>query len=283
MIGLKSRRMLLAVGCAFAAIFALAGCRQPSFLRTKKITMPSEALAGKARAIVYLPPGYNEREKYPVLYALHGYGADEKTWLTSLGGSRTADRLIGESRIKPLIIVAPYIGDSWGLNASGERYEDFLCRELIAYIDGHYSTIASRDGRYIGGISMGGAVALRLAFTRRDLYGKAGGHSPALWPGEIPGVMSLWVYPSEALREERDPLRLARTKNLQGLQVYLDCGEQDDPEFQAGCKELYRILRDRGIEAELHLSPGAHDAEYWRPMIEKYLLFYAGRSLSEQP
>lgn len=274
---MKSRRLLLAAVYAFAAIFALAGCRLSSSSRTKGITIPSAALAGRAKAIVYLPKGYSEKEKYPVLYALHGYGADEKTWPTSLGGGRTADRLIGEGRIRPLIIVAPYIDNSWGLNAQGERYEDFLCRELIAYIDGHYSTIAARDGRYIGGISMGGAVALRLAFTHQDLYGKAGGHSPALWPGEVPGAMSLWVYPSEALREERDPLRLARTRFLQGLQVYLDCGEQDDPEFLAGCKELDGILRARGIEAELHLSPGAHDAEYWRPMIEKYLLFYAGK------
>jgi len=274
---MKSKRTLFTMISAFVVVLTLAGCRPSAFPRTKRITISSTALAGQARVIIYLPSGYDKKEKYPVLYALHGYGADEKTWLSSLGAGRTADRLIGEGRISPLIIVAPYIADSWGLNTPADRYEDFLCRELIAYVDGHYSTIAARSGRYIGGISMGGATALRLAFTHQDLFGKAGGHSPALWPGEVPGAMSLWVYANEGLRDERDPLRLARTRDLQGLQVYLDCGEQDDSEFQAGCKELDGILRARGIETELHLSPGAHDDKYWRPMIEEYLLFYAGK------
>ena len=274
---MKSKRPLFAVMSAFVAVFALSGCRLPSFPHTRRITIPSAALAGQAKVCIYLPRGYSEKEKYPVLYALHGYGADERTWISNLGAGRTADRLIGEGRIRPLIIVAPYIDDSWGLNAPGERYEDFLCHELIAYVDGHYSTIALRRGRYIGGVSRGGTTALRLAFTHQDLFGKAGGHSPALWAGEVPGVMNLRVYPNEDLREERDPLRLARARDLRGLQVYLDCGEQDDREFQAGCEELDGILRARGIETSLHLGPGAHDVKYWRPMVEEYMLFYAGR------
>jgi enterochelin esterase-like enzyme len=38
----------------------------------------SKTVGVNRRAIIYTPPGYNKKKKYPVLYLLHGIGGDEK-------------------------------------------------------------------------------------------------------------------------------------------------------------------------------------------------------------
>ena len=48
--------------------------------------------------------------------------------------------------------------------------EDVMIDDLIPYIDSHYRTIATREGRGIGGFSMGGRGTLLLAFKHPDLF-----------------------------------------------------------------------------------------------------------------
>jgi hypothetical protein len=33
------------------------------------------------KPLIYTPPGYSKKKKYPILYLLHGIGGDEKEWL----------------------------------------------------------------------------------------------------------------------------------------------------------------------------------------------------------
>lgn len=127
----------------------------------------------------------------------------------------------------------------------------------------------------IGSISMGGYIALRTAFKHPDIYGKAGGHSPALytkWPNED---MEGWLYPDEKLRQEGDPFILAKSKDLSDLKVYIDCGDKDSP-MLPGCEKLHSILRDNKVNVKYFLSPGAHTNEYWYKNLASYFSFYAG-------
>ena len=50
------------------------------------ITYNSKTVGTQRRALIYTPPGYSKKNKYPVLYLLHGIGGDEKEWLN--GGHR---------------------------------------------------------------------------------------------------------------------------------------------------------------------------------------------------
>src|SRR3982751_2676663 len=50
--------------------------------RIDTISYPSKTVGSVRRALIYTPPGYSGRKKYPVLYLLHGIGGDEKEWLT---------------------------------------------------------------------------------------------------------------------------------------------------------------------------------------------------------
>ena len=41
----------------------------------------SKTVGAARKALIYTPPSYSRRNKYPVLYLLHGIGGDEKEWL----------------------------------------------------------------------------------------------------------------------------------------------------------------------------------------------------------
>ena len=45
------------------------------------ISYVSKTVGTNRRAIIYTPPGFSKKIKYPVLYLLHGIGGDEKEWL----------------------------------------------------------------------------------------------------------------------------------------------------------------------------------------------------------
>ncbi|XID91451.1 alpha/beta hydrolase [Paenibacillaceae bacterium WGS1546] len=289
---------LLAVGLAVLAC-ATAGCADKEPVRpisavvsspspsegassapnVRKMTFHSISLAKEMPFNLYLPPNYSETEKYPVLYLYHGYGGDEDSWLAELGIGRVADDLIREGKIRPLIIVSPSIGNSYGFNSeSTGKYSDYIVRDVIAYMDRNFNTEPAKESRFIGGLSMGGWAALHNAFLYPELFGKAGGHSPAVWMDNWADTRGLkdWLYPSEEIRKMRDPFYLADTADLSGMSVYLDSGDQDYYKFYQGAEALDAKLRSRNVRSEYHLSPGGHDADYWIGRLRDYLLFYAG-------
>ena len=268
-----------------------AAATKTSKSQLNKIVLHSQALKKDMKINIYLPADYSTSERYPVLYMLHGYSGNEDNWMPDLRLDKTADRLIDEQRIKPVLLVAPQIDNSYGFNSTGVpwkegesprpdmsdgMYEDYLFKEVIPYIDSHYSTIAAKEGRTIGGLSMGGCAALHLAFAHPDLFCKVGGHSPALFLNQSRSDIEKWLYPNKELQAERDPLILARDKDLGDLNVYLDCGDQDSYRFYEGCDKLFAILQAMGVDVQYHLNPGGHEGSYWEANEEKYLLFYAG-------
>jgi len=228
---------------------------------------------------IYLPPDYTDKEKYPVLYLYHGYGGNEDGWIPNLGIDKAADEWIRDKKIQPLIIVSPQIDTSYGFNSeSMGKYGDYIVQDIVRYVDGHFNTIADRKGRYIGGSPMGGWVALHHAFTHPELFGKAGGHSPAVWMDYWANTGNLkgWIYPTDEVRKQRDPYLLADAADLSGMSVYLDSGDQDIYRFYEGAQALDYKLRSRSIRSQFHLNPGGHDNAYWSQHIKDYLLFYAG-------
>lgn len=249
----------------------------------------SEKLDAEMGISIYLPPAYRPDVKYPVLYLLYGYGGTHDSWFSSLGAHRAADRLISANKIKPLIIVSPNYRNSFGVNSlEGEGhdpggvsiglYEDYLINEVITYIDSQYSTISDKSGRYVGGASMGGYAALYLGFNHANLFSKIGGHSAALWDyTESDQFVDQrdWLYASDELREHRDPFKLAESRDLDDLEVYLDSGMSDSL-AQKGYL-LYELLQSKGINTQWVPNPGGHDMTYWSGQLENYLVFYNGK------
>lgn len=226
---------------------------------------------------------------------LHGRTANEDAWTTN-GLFSKAMELIKAGEINPIIIVTPDVDDSAGFNwfsndnvthfpyqqgaVTKGQYETYIIQDLVNHIDATYSTDATREGRYIGGCSLGGLAALHTAFLHTDMFSKVGGHSPALILADTTNntlvAFNKALYPSEELREIRDPIKIAQNVGLSSLSVYLDCGSEDDWGFYEGTEILNTVLQDKQVKSEYHLNEGAHVREYWNAHLEDYLLFYAG-------
>src|SRR5450631_4139133 len=71
------------------------------------ITYNSRTVGTKRRALIYTPPGYSKKKKYPILYLLHGIGGDEKEWLNGGSPQIILDNLYAEKKIEPMIVVMP--------------------------------------------------------------------------------------------------------------------------------------------------------------------------------
>jgi len=152
----------------------------------------------RRRVSVYLPPGYdaNPRQRYPVLYYLHGF-----TWSDSLvfnqdGMGRLLDQAIAAGKIRPLLVVVPNeqtrFGGSWYANsATNGPWADFTARELITFTDGQFRTLARPGSRGLAGHSMGGGGTLRLALAYPGTWAAAYALSPAFvgpHPSFVPGA-----------------------------------------------------------------------------------------------
>ena len=125
---------------------------------------------------VYLPPSYAREptRRYPVVYFLHGYTATAEAYVQSLALPQAADQAIASGG-REMILVLPDAFTAW----SGSMYsnspttgdwETYIARDLVAYVDSHYRTLARREGRGLGGHSMGGYGTMRVGMKRPDVF-----------------------------------------------------------------------------------------------------------------
>jgi S-formylglutathione hydrolase len=126
---------------------------------------------------VYLPPSYasNRNQRYPVVYLLHGYGLTAERWMPFTNLAAAADKDIAAGTMKEMILVNPdaftkYSGSMYSTSPTTGDWETYLAEDLVAYIDGHYRTIADRMSRGLGGHSMGGYGTIRIGMKRPDVF-----------------------------------------------------------------------------------------------------------------
>ena len=127
---------------------------------------------------VYLPPTYaaDEARRYPVVYLLHGYGVRDNTFTDRLAKlAESADRLSAAQGFSDLIVVTPnafslHKGSMYSNSVTTGDWESFVADDLVAYVDGHYRTLAKRMSRGLAGHSMGGYGAVRIGMKRPDVF-----------------------------------------------------------------------------------------------------------------
>jgi S-formylglutathione hydrolase FrmB len=75
--------------------------------------------------------------------------------------------------------------------------------------------------------------------------------------------------------KQNDPIAIARYADLAGLQIYFDCGSDDDYGFDAGAQALDKGLTSRRIPHEFHLYPGGHSWIYFAEHLPALLQFHS--------
>ena len=130
---------------------------------------------------VYLPPGYDDGEtRYPVIYYLHGFLNDHTLTPAMV---EVLDYAIAARKIPPFILVTAdnrtQIDGSFYSNSDlFGGWETFMARDLVAYVDGKYRTLADRSSRGVTGHSMGGYGALKLAMRYPETFSSVYALSP---------------------------------------------------------------------------------------------------------
>jgi enterochelin esterase-like enzyme len=285
---------ILATGLIAAMLSARSSAKAPangSKGKVLKLHMNAPSVEDSARTVrIYLPPSYSlpeaARLRYPVIYMLHGWPGSEGNLLELGRANATADSLIAQHEIPEIIMVFPngagsgLLGRSYWINSydGRRRVADFVTRDLIAWIDGHYRTRPVPSARGIIGISEGGDAAVNLAFRHPDLFCACGGHSgdyvlekglgTGAFLGPEPGATALLQENSPALYAARIAPRLRR------LHIYLDCGVED--ESLAHSRAFHGLLDSLRVPHEYHEYPGSHGWGYWRRHLRESLLAVAG-------
>jgi S-formylglutathione hydrolase FrmB len=285
---------LTALLCAVPASAAAAGPQDLTLVgseqlspRLVELTFRTPVVADETRVRVLLPAGYgdNPKRRYPVLFLLHGGFGSYVDW-TEQGAAESA------TAAAPLIVVMPDVGSmgwyaNWHNHGRGgpPMWETYHLDQLLPWVDQHYRTTGSRDGRAIAGLSMGGHGAMSYAARHPDLFASATSWSgavntnrPAVWP-LVEGTTDSSVWGRRAADEVRwrghNAWDLAA--NLRGLALTLrtgngapggpDGGLGDPVEFEV--HEMGAEMHDRLTGLKIpHVwddyGPGGHTWFYWQ-------------------
>ncbi|MGX1931032.1 alpha/beta hydrolase [Flagellimonas sp. 2504JD4-2] len=226
--------------------------------------------------IVILPDSYSsQKEKYPVLYLLHGAGGNYTDWISKVPSIKDyADEY-------NMIIVCPDGGlTSWYFDSPIDKsmnYETYLSKELIEVMDKKYKTLAQDSARAITGLSMGGHGSFYLAFKHQDIWGAAGSMSGGLDIRPFPDnwdlnkrLGNLSDHPENW--EKNTVFNMVYMLRRDRLKLIFDCGTSDF--FYDANKRLHQKLIERNIPHEYIERPGNHNWAYWSNSIKYQLLFF---------
>ncbi len=239
---------------------------------------------------VYTPPGYSKKKKYPVLYLIHGAGQDERAWVQSGRANVILDNLIADKKIKPMIVVFPNgnaatnaeaargggrggFGARVGTNAApgaagatrgggfgvlgdgvGKNFENDLFKDIIPYVESHYSARTDARHRALAGLSLGGMQTRSIAPANPDKFCYFG------------------VFSGGNIRPENITNMVAFKKKVR--LVFMSFGSRESsaprgggplPSGPEGVNLAADALAKAGIKAVYYISPdSAHDFTSWK-------------------
>lgn len=235
------------------------------------ILVHSAAMNKDIKVLVVVP---QTKGPHPVTYLLHGYGGDEKTWLI------IRPDLAQLSDQYQMMFVCPNCESSWYWDSPKVptiRYETFTSKELVEYIDKKYDTRATKQGRAITGLSMGGHGSMWLALRHADIYGAAGTTSggvdirPFPHDGVMKDLLGQEAENQEIWNQYVAINQIDRIKNGD-LALIVDCG-YDDFFFEVN-NDFHKKLLKYSIDHDFIVRPGAHTSDYWNNAIDYQLLFF---------
>lgn len=261
--------------------------------------LKSHILKRSVHYCVYLPPSYDAGAvqkpvaTYPILYFLHGLGDNERSLFNS-GGWTMLDDLRKQHKMGEFLIAAPEGDRTFYVDSADEsvRYSDFFLHEFIPAIEAKYRVAKGRPNRAISGISMGGYGALRFAFAHPELFSAVSAQSAALMT-ETPQELDAAIRSGSSLGNllapvfgnpidvrhwnENSPLVLAKknAETLRRMDIYFNCGRDDDYGFEKGAAALDEELKKEGIKHEYHLYPGDHSFSYFLSHFAEVMEFHS--------
>jgi putative tributyrin esterase len=236
------------------------------------------AALGKQTAANIILPQSDAPPPYPVFYLLHGLSDDHTIWSRRTSIERYVQNL-------PLIVVMPDGGRGFYCDAcEGPAFETAIIRDLIGYVDRMLPTKATREGRCIGGLSMGGYGAVKLALKFPEMFVSANSHSGALAFAHKPlstdpeahafRAEMRRIIGDDSRGGDNDVFALAeRLEPALRPALLIDCGTEDF--LIEDNRAAHAHLEQAGYSHAYREFPGAHDWAYWDIHVQEALAFHA--------
>lgn len=239
------------------------------------VDIPCSSLKRSLKAVIILPSTYDKKEKFPVVYLLHGFSGNYQSWSKIVPLKDYADKY------KVIFVCPDGNFDSWYLDSPylhGSQFETYICKEVVPYIDGYYSTVKNYHGRVIIGSSMGGHGAVTLLCKNPNLF---------IGAGSISGIMDLREFPEKwgikmVLGQLGQDDNLWKGHSFVGMfhllkgknrELILDCGVDDFA--LAGNRQVHELLLKENIPHEYYERPGEHTFEYPKKVLEYHLFHFS--------
>lgn len=269
-------------GTRYLSVLLVPGDVTANYFEAKKrgnlvqVWYDSPTIGTTRRMYVYTPYGYEaSKEKYPVLYLLHGAGGDEDAWSTMGRTCQIMDNLIEKGLAKPMLVVMP--NGNPGQQAArtallpektydrndpkfADLYVNSIVKDIVPYIEKNFKVIANPKSRALAGLSMGAGHTIRCTNLN-------------------PGFFSYICPLSNGIRVADDKAKADYNTQFQGLKkagyklYFLACGDTDF--LFESAKLLDKILTDNGLKHTFYVTPGGHTWSNWRIYLNKFgpLLF----------
>ncbi len=263
-------RNLILLGC-----FCLFGCIGAQAGKVDTIMVHSATMNKDVKVYTIVPDKALKGEKCPVVYLLHGHGDDGKKWINMKPNLPEIADKEGIIFICPSGNVNSWYWDSPKIPES--RYETFVSKELIEYVDANFPTYPTREKRAITGLSMGGHGAMWNAIRHKDVFGAVGTMSGGLDIRPFPNNWGMKNYLGE--RDENLEIwnnhtvinQLDRLKDGD-LAIIIDCGVGDF--FYAVNKAVHERLVTQKVSHDFISRPGGHNNTYWNNSLDFQILFF---------
>ena len=244
-----------------------------------EIHLGSNNAVGKMTSFMAILPEGQGKGPFPVFYLLHGLSDNHTAWTRRTSVERYVDGL-------PLIVVMPNSERGWYTDARdllNQNFETLIMRDIIGFVDNNFQTIASREGRVVAGLSMGGYGAMKLALKHPELFCAAASHSGAVEFAsrslqEAVGEME-WlrefvpIFGDNPQGSDNDVFALAeKGESSTRAALRIDCGTEDF--LIESNRRFHAHLQKLGIEHEYAEHAGAHNWEYWDAHIKETIAFF---------
>ncbi len=231
---------------------------------------------GKASAFnVIFPDGPEVPRPWSTFYLLHGLSDDHTIWARRTSIERYVQDL-------PLVVVMPDGGRGWYTNAvEGYAYEDDLIKDVMGLVDRTFPVRAEREGRAIGGLSMGGYGAVKLGLKHHEAFGSVNSHSGALAflrtdPAENEKLSPEFerIFGKDPKGGPEDPFAILEAMDHGRIPAMrIDCGTEDF--LIQHNRDFHKFLEDRHVPHEYQEFPGAHNWPYWDQHVQEAIAFHA--------
>lgn len=241
------------------------------------ITVKTPHLKGRGDICVFVPEGSEGLADLPMVTLLHGVYGSAWIWAHMAGVHLTAQKLIDNGKIKPMVIAMPSDG-LWGDGSSylphnSFDFEKWISDDVPNAVIENIGCTSMRSPRFIGGLSMGGYGAIRIGAKYGANYSAISGHSSIT---RLEQMTEFVEEPLESYKHENhEEVSLINTiiLNRNSLPpIRFDCGLSDS--LLEANRGLHDQLESNGIAHTYQEFEGEHEWEYWEEHVQDSLLFF---------